>query len=209
MASPTPAATEPGVRAGECGRGDSGKGVQPRAPSWERSGAGADQGAQPAEVRAPRQRQQKKMRASERGSERQGERGRRGEGGRGRGWSAGSTKGRGDRSRSARRLRPQPHSGRRQPSPASLRCKCGPSALRFRRPFKERAPGSPPPLLPRPAPPLPEAWGSQRAPPPSTPAPWSAPPPAAPHWRPLLEAPFLPSSRGAGVSWLIEPQGFS
>lgn len=84
------------------------------------------------------------MRASERESERQGERGRRGEGGCGRGWSAGSTKGRGDRSRSARRLRPQPHSGRRQPSPASLRCKCGPSALRFRRPFKERAPGSPP-----------------------------------------------------------------
>ena len=75
---------------------------------------------------------------------------------------------------------------RRQPSPASLRCKCGPSAPRFLPPFKERAPGSPP----RPAPPPPEAWGSRSAPPPSTPASRQLPFPPCPtgalSWKPLF-----------------------
>lgn len=90
-----------------------------------------------------------------------------------------------------------PHRSRRPPpcrtaraSPArkfAPRGECGSSAPRFRQPFKERAPGSPPHT---PAPPPPEA-GTRH---PSTPAPLAAPAPTAPGCHPLREdSPPTPS----------------
>jgi hypothetical protein len=84
--------------------------------------------------------------------------------------------------------------GELRAQPASLRCKCGPSARRFRRPFKDRAPGRPPPtphLHLRKA-------GTLAAPHHlSTPAAPSAPPPTTLNCNPLPRLP-LPHSLCAG-----------
>lgn len=110
----------------------------------EGSGAGAGQLAQPAEMRAPGRAAAAAEAAAEKNEsarERERETGRarrtRRGAAAGRAGAPRSTRGRADRSGSA----PAPTAAaaaleKREPGPASLRGKCGPSTRRFRRPFK-------------------------------------------------------------------------